>query len=46
MCIALAVNRNWEFAKNMQNDRDVMRRKVPSDIDVLSETSPDSSVVN
>ena len=37
MGVALAVNRNWEFAEDVQNDGNVMRRKVPSDIDVLLE---------
>ena len=37
MGVALAVNPNWEFAENVQNDGNIMRRQVPSDIDVLLE---------
>src|SRR5438128_5527088 len=37
MGVALAVNRNWEFAEDVQNDGNVMRRQVPGDIDVLLE---------
>ena len=37
MSVSLAVNRGGKFVKNMENDRDVVRRQVPGDIDVLLE---------
>src|SRR4029077_12302228 len=37
MRVPLAVNRSGEFAENVQNDRNVMRRQIPSDIDILLE---------
>src|SRR6266581_6277760 len=37
MRVSLAVNRSGEFAENMKNDRNVMRRQIPGDIDVLLE---------
>src|SRR6476646_4407762 len=37
MSVSLAVNRGGKFVKNMENDRDVVRRQVPGDINVLLE---------
>ena len=37
MSVSLAVNRDGKFVQNMENDRDVVRRQVPGDIDVLLE---------
>src|SRR4029077_9291677 len=39
MSVPLAVNRGGKFIKNMENDRDVMRRQIPRDINVLLEQS-------
>src|SRR5206468_6319416 len=39
MSVSLAVDRGGKFVKNMENDRDVVRRQVPGDIDVLLEQS-------
>jgi hypothetical protein len=33
--VTLAINRQWKFSKNMQDDRDVMRGEIPGDVDVL-----------
>src|SRR5437773_9779635 len=37
MCVSLTVNRKGELAENMENDRNVMGRQVPGDIDVCLE---------
>src|SRR5262249_53677450 len=37
MSVSLAVNRGGKFVKNMENDRDVVRRQVPGDVNVLLE---------
>src|SRR5947208_5494809 len=37
MSVSLAVDRGGKFVKNMENDRDVVRRQVPGDINVLLE---------
>src|SRR5205814_1469919 len=37
MSVSLAVNRGGKFVKNMENDRYVVRRQVPGDINVLLE---------
>jgi hypothetical protein len=35
--VSLTVNRNREFAENVQYDGNIVRRQIPSDIDVLLE---------
>src|SRR5437867_10246391 len=37
MSVPLAVNRGGKFTQNMENDRDVVRRQIPRDVDVLLE---------
>src|SRR5215831_8716840 len=37
MSVSLAVDSAGKFVKNMENDRDVVRRPVPGDINVLLE---------
>src|SRR4029453_14241819 len=39
MSVSLAVNRDRKFVENMENDRNVVRRQIPGDIDVLWEYS-------
>ena len=39
MRVSLTVNRNWEFAENVQYDGNIVRRQIPSDIDVFLEQS-------
>jgi hypothetical protein len=39
MSVSLAVYRDGRFAENIKNDRNVVRRQVPRDIDVLLEQS-------
>src|SRR6266487_6591368 len=34
MSVSLAVNRGGKFIQNMENDRDVVRRQIPRDINV------------
>ena len=33
--VALAVHCQWQFAKNMQDDGNIVRCQVPNDVDVL-----------
>lgn len=35
--VSLTVNRNWEFTENVQYNGNIVRRQIPSDIDVLLE---------
>ena len=35
MCVPLAINRNWEFAENVQDDGNIVGRQIPGDVDVL-----------
>src|SRR6266545_175821 len=37
MSVSLAVNRGGKFIQNMENDRDVVRRQIPRDVDVFLE---------
>src|SRR6266542_1300940 len=37
MSVSLAVNRGGKFIENMENDRDVVRRQIPRDVDVFLE---------
>jgi hypothetical protein len=37
MSVSLAVNRGGEFVENMENDRNIVGRQIPGDIDVLLE---------
>src|SRR4029450_3741227 len=39
MGVTLAVNSRGKFIENMENDRDVVRRQIPRDVDVLLEKS-------
>src|SRR5581483_1645550 len=35
--VALAINSGGKFVENMENDRDIVWRQIPGDIDVLLE---------
>ena len=47
MRIPLAIDGERELSKDVENDRDIMRRQVPGDIDVLLEqTQVEASAIN
>ncbi len=46
MSVTRTIDCNWEFSKNVENDRDVVRREIPGDIDVLLEEAQIESAAN